>query len=339
MRVGNELYICRYSMGLGDRPQIGLVLDKGNNFREDVVIGNLSRRLGSEGIKTVSNLAECGSFGIDAIRQLAKTTRAISKIDQQEIEFLSCLDRQEVEAAGVTYRRSVLARGEESGTDIYQDVANNVRPEIFGKSAIRKVIGHSRPLGIRSDSLWNVPEPELTIIFNSGGQIFGYTVGNDMSSRDIEGENPLYLPQAKVYDRSCGIGPFMRVGVTEDQIKEEAVIRLEIVRNGKPAIVPLEGKVSDIQRTFTELRNYLFKNRTFNRGVALLTGTNIVPEMKDVHPEANIVGIDIPGKEGKKFTLEHGDKVFITIKGVGILDNRIVRLKDKTDELLPVDLV
>lgn len=337
-RVNNELYICRYELTNTDRkPRIGFVLDKGNNFREGLVIGDLSRDLGSRhGIHTVSQLAEADD-PIGTVRKLALTTSPVLVPAGSCIKFLSCVDDQEGEAAGVTYKRSQVARADESGSDIYQRVADDVRPEIFGKAQSgRRAVNPGDPLAIRHDSMWNVPEPELTIVFNSRGQILGYTVGNDMSSRDIEGRNPLYLPQAKVYDGSCGVGSFMRIGVSEDKIKEEAVIRLEIYRGGKPAINPLEGRVSDIQRTFQYLRDYLFNSRTFEKGVFLLTGTNVVPEMRDVHPDTKIEGVEVPGK-GRQFSLEAGDIVKISISGVGILDNPIARLPNLSEGLPPID--
>lgn len=330
----NELYICRYQLnGSDSKPRIGLVLDKGDGLRKDVVIGDLSERLRSHRVETVSALGELDD-PIAGIRNLARTTRALSPDKLANVQWLPCVDNQEVEAAGVTYMTSIDARSDESGTEIYKKVGRSERPEIFGKAGKRKVVGPGSPLAIRHDSKWNVPEPEFTLVFNSRGQLLGVTLGNDMSSRDIEGENPLYLPQAKVYNQSCGIGAFMRIGAPLEQLKEEAVIKLEIFRNGTPAIIPLEGKVSDIQRTFQDLRDHLFNSRTFEDGVALLTGTNTVPEMK--HALSHIEPVEVPGK-GLRFSLEDGDLVKITISGIGVLDNPIVRLPNMAEGLPPLD--
>ena len=333
----SELYICRYAIGPDSKPRIGLVLDKGDGLRKDVVIGDLSERLAERlQVRTVSDLGELND-PVTVVKKLARTTKALSADILANVHFLPCIDNQEVEAAGVTYMTSIDARTDESGTDIYKAVGRNKRPEIFGKSHPRKVIGPGAPLAIRHDSKWNVPEGEFTLVFNSQGQLLGVTAGNDMSSRDIEGDNPLYLPQAKVYNQSCGIGAFMRIGTSLDQLKEEAVIKLEILRNGEPLITPLEGRVSDIQRTFQELRDYLFNSRTFESGVALLTGTNTVPAMKHVLSGSGYEGIDVPGREGKQFSLEDGDLVKITISGVCPLDNPIVRLPNMSEGLPPLD--
>jgi 2-dehydro-3-deoxy-D-arabinonate dehydratase len=209
---------------------------------------------------------------------------------------------QELWAAGVTYLRSRDARMEESkasgAADCYQQVYDADRPELFFKSLPHRVSAHNEPVNIRRDSTWNVPEPELTLLINSKGQINGYTVGNDMSSRSIEGQNPLYLPQAKMYERCASLGPC--IFVAESPISPSNVISLEIVRNGQNVF---EGSIAldRMKRKHTELVEYLFREFKFEKGVMLMTGTGVVP------PD--------------DFTLEVGDEINITIQGIGTLSN------------------
>ena len=211
------------------------------------------------------------------------------------------IDRQEVWASGVTYLRSKVARMEESeeGGDFYDRVYDAERPELFFKSTADRVVGDGGRVRIRRDSTWNVPEPELVLVLSSSGEIVGYTIGNDMSSRSIEGENPLYLPQAKVYDGSCSIGPMILLDDGGDVVR---VIRMSISRDGSTAF---EGETStgQIRRPLTELADYLFREMSFPNGVFLFTGTGIVP------PD--------------EFTLRVGDMVEITIDGIGILVNTV----------------
>jgi 2-dehydro-3-deoxy-D-arabinonate dehydratase len=211
---------------------------------------------------------------------------------------------QEVWAAGVTYLRSKKARMEESqsagGGDFYDRVYEAERPELFFKSAGWRVVGPGGKVRIRRDSKWNVPEPELTLVINSRGEIIGYTVGNDMSSRDIEGENPLYLPQAKVYDGSAALGPCLFI--TDKPLPPETEIILEICRAGAEAF-RASTRISQIKRSFDELTEYLFRELSFPHGAFLLTGTGIVP------PDS--------------FTLQSGDEVRVTIESIGTLTNPI----------------
>ena len=222
-----------------------------------------------------------------------------------EVSLLPPVDRQEVWAAGVTYRRSRAARVEESGfaASFYDRVYTAPRPELFMKATPHRVSGHGQPLRIRVDSAWNVPEPELTLVLNSRLELAGFTIGNDMSSRDIEGDNPLYLPQAKIYDQSAGIGPWITLA---DAMPEVAGIgiRLEIRRQDE---IAFEGQTSIDQmvRKFDELIAWLGRDNSFPHGVLLMTGTGIVPE--------------------SDFTLLHGDVVDITIDGIGTLSNPIVQ--------------
>jgi len=217
---------------------------------------------------------------------------------------LAPIGSQEVWAAGVTYYRSRDARVEESkdagGGDFYSRVYAAPRPEIFFKATPHRVVGPGGPVRIRADSKWNVPEPELALAVNSRGEIFGYTVCNDMSSRDIEGENPLYLPQAKVYDGCCALGPCLLV--SPEPPPKSTAIRLEILRGGKPAF---DGSttLARIKRTFEELTGWLFRDNSFPRGLLFSTGTGIVPP--------------------NEFSLRSGDRVRITIDGVGTLENPV----------------
>ena len=180
--------------------------------------------------------------------------------------------------AGVTYLRSKTARMEESNfsASAYDKVYSAERPEIFFKSLAEKVAATGEEVGIRSDARWNVPEPELALVLNSKGKIAGYTVGNDMSSRDIEGENLLYLPQAKTYHRSCALGPWMTLGATEAEARQWT-IQLEIRRDGQRVFAG-ETSVAQIKRRFEELASFLFRCQRFPYGAVLLTGTGIVPQ-------------------------------------------------------------
>ncbi len=214
------------------------------------------------------------------------------------------IGRQEVWAAGVTYLRSRTARMEESkeagGDSFYDRVYHAARPELFFKATAHRVAAPGAPVRIRSDSNWNVPEPELTLALNRYGRLFGYTIGNDMSSRDIEGENPLYLPQAKVYDRSAALGPCLLV--TPDLLPPETNIAIEIRRAGA-AVFTGSTQISQIKRSFADLAEYLFRDNAFPRGAYLMTGTGIVP------PDG--------------FTLRAGDEILITIPPIGTLVNPV----------------
>ncbi len=217
-------------------------------------------------------------------------------------EILAPIGTQEVWAAGVTYYRSRSARIEESkdagGGTFYDRVYAAERPELFFKANAHRVVGPGAAVRIRSDASWSVPEPELTLLLNPRGEIIGYTVGNDMSSRDIEGENPLYLPQAKVYDGSCALGPC--VLLAEAPLPKTTAITLRIGRGGAEVFVG-ETTFAELKRETTELASYLFRDSTYPVGAYLLTGTGIVP--------------------GDDFTLAHGDTIEISIGGIGTLRN------------------
>jgi len=220
-----------------------------------------------------------------------------------EVMLYPPVERQEVWAAGVTYLRSKHARVEESDfcAAAYNRVYDAERPEIFFKALPEKVVGHGEAVGIRADARWNVPEPELALMINSRGQIVGYTVGNDMSSRDIEGENLLYLPQAKIYSRSCALGPWIVIGETEQRARSWTV-RISISRSGD-VVFEGETSVGSIRRGFSDLVSFLLRSQSFPHGAVLLTGTGIVP------PDS--------------FSLNEHDRIDIDISGVGVLSNPV----------------
>lgn len=218
--------------------------------------------------------------------------------------ILAPIANQEIWASGVTYMRSKHARMEESkesgGATFYDKVYDADRPELFFKSTPSRTVGTGQKVKIRKDSSWDVPEPELTLYINSDAEIVGYTIGNDMSSRSIEGENPLYLPQAKMYDAAAALGPCILV--LDEPIRPETLISIEISREN--AIV-FEGTIAinQMKRKHTDLVEYLFREQTFPKGVFLMTGTGIVP--------------------GNDFTLQAGDVISITIEGIGTLVNEV----------------
>lgn len=217
---------------------------------------------------------------------------------------LAPIGAQEVWAAGVTYFRSMSARMEEAkqagGGTFYDRVYSAERPELFFKSTPHRVRGPGAMVRIRADSRWNVPEPELTLAVNARGRIFGYTIGNDMSSRDIEGENPLYLPQAKVYAGSAALGPALVV--SRDLPGADTAIALQIRRNGESVFAD-RTTVGRIKRPLPSLVDWLFRENEFPHGCYLMTGTGIVP------PDT--------------FTLQSGDEIHITLEPVGTLINRV----------------
>ena len=215
------------------------------------------------------------------------------------------IDEQEVWAAGVTYLRSRDARMEESTQkDIYDRVYEADRPELFLKATPNRVAGPGEPVAIRGDSGWDVPEPELALLLNTRGELVGYTIGNDVSSRTIEGENPLYLPQAKVYSRCAGLGP---VVVTVDELPDASNLEIELtIRRAGAELFKGSTATSQIHRSFADLISYLMRNNEFPAGVFLMTGTGIVPP--------------------SEFTLEDGDEVTIRIEQIGALVNPVVRL-------------
>lgn len=238
----------------------------------------------------------------DRLRELAQSGTPAQPPPRDTI--LAPIAEQEVWAAGVTYYRSRTARMEESqtagGGTFYDRVYQAERPELFFKASAHKVVGPGANVHIRRDSKWNVPEPEFTLLLSPSGKIIGYTIGNDMSSRDIEGENPLYLPQAKVYDRSCALGPCILV---QDELPPaETRIALEILRAGQ-SVFSGETNLAQLKREPRVLAHYLFRENSFPHGCFLLTGTGIVP------PDS--------------FSLQPGDIVRIDIDGIGTLENTV----------------
>lgn len=288
-----SMKVCRFAVG-NETARIGLVTGPGNKRCVDLT------PLGVDSLETLLERPDLESF-VHAAEAKGEPGRPLT-----EVRLLAPVEAQEVWAAGVTYLRSKAARMEESefSANAYDRVYAAERPELFFKSMPHKVVGPDEPVGIRGDSRWNVPEPELALVLNSRGQVVGYTVGNDMSSRDIEGANLLYLPQAKIYDRSCALGPWIVLGVTEAEAREWSV-ELSVRRSG----VEVFGgatEVSRIKRTFEELSRFLFRSQRFPHGAVLLTGTGVVP------PDS--------------FTLASGDEVQIRISGIGELRNTVVEV-------------
>ncbi len=238
---------------------------------------------------------------IDVTGSLTPVSNAQEILSQP---MLPPIQAQELWACGVTYFRSKVGRQEESkasgGGDFYAKVYEAERPEVFFKATSHRVVGHGEKVRIRKDSTWDVPEPELTLVVSSSGKIVGYTVGNDMSSRSIEGENPLYLPQAKTYDGCAAVGPC--VLVTKEPISPQTKIALEIIRKGTKVY---EGNVGidQIKRKLEELVSFVFRECSFPNGCLIMTGTGIVPS--------------------HDFTLVSGDEIRITIDNIGTLVNTV----------------
>ena len=239
------------------------------------------------------------------IERLTQSSGAIehgSKLTEEEI--LAPVGSQEVWACGVTYLRSKQGRQEESkgagGGDFYARVYEAERPEVFFKSTPHRVSAHNGVVRIRKDSTWDVPEPELTLVVTSSGKIVGYTIGNDMSSRSIEGENPLYLPQAKTYDGCASLGPC--IYITEQPLDKNTKINLEIYRNNAKVFEGSIG-IDQMKRTPEELVSFVYRECTFPGGCLIMTGTGIVP--------------------GNDFTLKTGDEIKISIDNIGTLINKV----------------
>jgi 2-dehydro-3-deoxy-D-arabinonate dehydratase len=273
-------------------PKVASVLEDGS-----VQIINIE----ASGFRTLSDLLSSSQL-VEAVKKIDAFG---APIPAHQVEWLPPIDQQEVWAAGVTYKRSQTARMEESeaAASCYDRVYTADRPELFFKATPSRCSGHGGLLRIRSDATWNVPEPELALVLNRNGKIVGYTIGNDMSSRDIEGDNPLYLPQAKVYNQCCGLGPWITLAESMPA-RDKIQIRLTIERSS--AIV-FEGKtsISEMARNLEDLVQWLFRDNDFPHGAFLLTGTGIVPD--------------------STFTLARGDIVRIEIDGIGKLKNTIVQ--------------
>jgi 2-dehydro-3-deoxy-D-arabinonate dehydratase len=263
----------------------GILVEEGEHFYPVTAVG-WDELIRSGGVYERAHAATLGSpaGGIDSVSVLAP------------------VGSQEVWAAGVTYYRSRSARMEESkdtgGGTFYDRVYAAERPELFFKATGRRVVGPHGAVRIRSDAKWTVPEPELTLLIDPAGEIVGYTIGNDMSSRDIEGENPLYLPQAKVYDGSCALGPC--VLLSTEPLSKSTAIRLEIERQGKN-VFSGSTTLAELKREPKLLAEFLFRDNSFPDGAFLMTGTGVVP--------------------GDEFSLASGDAIRITIDGIGVLEN------------------
>jgi len=281
--------VCRFKTKEGEA-RVGLVTD-------DSALLDLT----PAGITQLQPLLESE----DPVAQLNQVGRqSLPRLSLPDVRLCPPIERQEVWAAGVTYLRSKTARMGESdfSASAYDRVYEAERPELFFKSLAEKVVATGEPVGIRRDARWSVPEPELALVLNSRGMIVGHTIGNDMSSRDIEGENLLYLPQAKIYDRSCALGPWITLGTPEEAAREWT-IQIRISRNGQEVFAG-QTSVGSIKRRFDELAGFLFRSQVFSHGAILLTGTGIVP------PDA--------------FTLKERDLVEIEISGIGLLRNPVV---------------
>jgi 2-dehydro-3-deoxy-D-arabinonate dehydratase len=266
-------------------------------------------------VEADSTIIDLTGAGLDRVHTLLEnldpqaeverlTKRRSDRIPLSQVQLCAPIEHQEVWAAGVTYLRSKSARMEESdfSATAYDRVYSAARPELFFKSLPEKVVGPGGDVGIRRDANWSVPEPELALVINSMGRIAGVTIGNDMSSRDIEGENLLYLPQAKVYRGSCALGPWIHIGSNEETIRNW-IISISIERAGV-SVFKGETSVGRIKRSFQELADYLFRSQEFPNGAILLTGTGVVP------PD--------------NFTLEAGDVVTIAVSGIGTLKNTVM---------------
>lgn len=239
---------------------------------------------------------------LETANQLASGGR---RVPQSQVQYLAPVDSQETWAAGVTYKRSQVARMEESetGASHYDLVYTADRPELFFKATPNRVVHPGDPVRVRFDSNWSVPEPEFTLVLNPQLEIVGYTIGNDMSARDIEGENPLYLPQAKVYRQCCAVGPVIRLA-TEPLDLPATQVELTIERQGQTAFHGTTD-LGQLHRKLPELAAWLGREDEFPQGAFLLTGTGIVPD--------------------DDFTLEDGDQIRISVTGIGELVNPVVK--------------
>lgn len=280
--------LCRFRPDSGAEPRIGAVIAS-----ERIV------DLTHVGVSSLSDVLDRA----DPAAHLRLLRGSEDGVSLSEVVLLPPVEHHEVWAAGVTYLRSKSARMEESdfSATAYDRVYDADRPEIFFKSLGEKVVGPDEHVGIRKDARWSVPEPELALVMNAHGRLVGCTVGNDMSSRDIEGENLLYLPQAKVYDRSCSLGPWITL-VADDDVIRQWTIAIAIRRGGETVFAGETG-VDQIKRTFADLREHLWRSQHFPQGVVLLTGTGVVPD--------------------ESFTLAANDHVTITISGIGTLENTV----------------
>jgi 2-dehydro-3-deoxy-D-arabinonate dehydratase len=284
------MQLCKAQLGTGET-RVGAVSEGHVRFLD------LEKYMGLHSLSDVLHSDNPAGVARDLIDETAR------QVDLKDVTLLPPIDRQEVWAAGVTYKRSQEARERESAgaARFYDLVYSAPRPELFFKATAGRVVGPGDRVRVRRDSKWSVPEPEVTLVVSPRLKIVGYTIGNDMSARDIEGENPLYLPQAKVYDHACAIGPV--ITLAEDMPPLDRIaIRMTIERRGGQVF---EGStsVARMARPFEDLIAWLGRDNSFPNGVYLLTGTGIVP------PD--------------DFSLAPGDRVTIDITGIGQLTNHV----------------
>lgn len=268
-------------------------------------------RSGQRVVSLDGSMSDLLAMTADARAQRIAEAReqSLASWPMNEVALMAPVDQQEIWAAGVTYERSRQARMEESTQqDVYDRVYDAERPEIFFKSTAGRCVGQHGAVAIRHDSTWNVPEPELSLVIDSDGSLAGYTIGNDVSSRSIEGENPLYLPQAKVYTASCALGPWICL---PDEVPDPLDLRITVTihRDGGNGWTG-ETSTRSLHRSLDELTGCLYEALEFPHGAVLMTGTGIVPP--------------------SDFTLEPGDVVTIDIDGIGTLTNHVYQLAPRT---------
>jgi 2-dehydro-3-deoxy-D-arabinonate dehydratase len=286
------LPLCIYQIGANGKPLFGLI--DGDEVIDIAAAG---------GPASLGTALQLSKTDFDAA--LAGVKGSDLRTPLSEVTLNAPIDWQEVWCAGVTYLRSRDARMEESQSkSVYDQVYEADRPELFFKGMRFRVAGPGQEIAIRGDSTWDVPEPECALVINSAGEIVGYTIGNDVSSRSIEGENPLYLPQAKVYDKAAALGPVIALS---NEVDDPNDLSIELVIRRDDA-VGFQGttNTNQLHRTFADLVDYLYRDNTHFHGAILMTGTGIVPP--------------------SEFTLEAGDEVSITIDGIGTLTNPVIRL-------------
>lgn len=290
LRFDLAMKLAKYLLPTADAPAVGIV--------DETQVTPLE--LAAGGFHTLGELLATADP-----RAAAAALPTGSPVALGDVQWLPPIDQQEVWAAGVTYKRSQTARMEESeaAASCYDRVYTADRPEIFFKATPNRVRGQGQPLRIRRDSTWNVPEPEITLVINPSLQIVGLTVGNDMSSRDIEGDNPLYLPQAKCYDACAGLGPWITLLNPLPPV-DQIGVELKINR-GQQVVFAGQTTAAEMARQFEDLVDWLGRDNVFPHGVFLMTGTGIVPD--------------------SDFTLQAGDVVHITVDQVGTLSNPIIQ--------------
>lgn len=271
-------------------------------------------RLPFQNFMDLVNTADAQNISPLSLVESVMSTSNPLNLNLEDLNLVVPIEAPEVWAAGVTYERSREARNYEAtggkldATTFYDKVYDAVRPEIFFKSTAARTVGPNQEVYLRSDSKWQIPEPELGLVLNHDGKILGYTIGNDMSSRDIEGENPLYLPQAKVWRNSCSIGPTIRLAETVND-PYQFQINCKIFRGGV-SVVDGSATTGQLVRRFDELVSYLIQDNVIFDGTVLLTGTCIVPP--------------------NEFTLHDGDRIEIEISGIGVLNNPVKQQASKT---------